>query len=383
MTTDRRAFLARAAACSAFASAPFVLSGLVPSAQAAQPSSNGTYSFSPTPAEWQRFAVTTRVDLQNASGSTHIWLPAPSVQNDWQQSDVGVVNTNGTYQWCEDGRYGARILAVQFDGTQAAPFVELTNKVQTRSRAAQWQAAPDASIKLDDNERAFWLAPTELLPTDGIVAKTAASIVAASDNDEVKARKVCEWIVANTFREPTTKGCGPGDIAFMLETNNLGGKCADINALFVGLCRAAGVPARDVYGLRLAPSAFGYKQLGGNSANLSGAQHCRAEVFINGRGWLAMDPADVTKVMRHETAEWLRDVSNPVVAPVHQALFGAWEGNWMALNTAHDVLLPDAQGKPVGDAIGFLMYPMAYTNGQFVDHYKPKAFAYQISAQAL
>ena len=38
----------------------------------------------------------------------------------------------------------------------------------------------------------------------------------------------------------------------MLETGNLSGKCADLNALYVGLCRAVGVPARDVYGVRVA-----------------------------------------------------------------------------------------------------------------------------------
>jgi thiol-disulfide isomerase/thioredoxin len=35
-----------------------------------------------------------------------------------------------------------------------------------------------------------------------------------------------------------------GDIKAMLETRNFGGKCGDINGLFVGLARAAGVPAR-------------------------------------------------------------------------------------------------------------------------------------------
>ena len=48
------------------------------------------------------------------------------------------------------------------------------------------------------------------------------------------------------------RGCGVGDIRAMLETGNLGGKCADLNALFVGLARAAGIPARDVYGVRVA-----------------------------------------------------------------------------------------------------------------------------------
>ena len=77
-------------------------------------------------------------------------------------------------------------------------------------------------------------------------------------------------------------------------------------------------PARDVYGIRIAPSAFGYRELGGNPAKLQGAQHCRAEVWLKRYGWVAMDPADVGKVMRQETPEWIKDDSNPVVAPVKQ-----------------------------------------------------------------
>jgi len=43
----------------------------------------------------------------------------------------------------------------------------------------------------------------------------------------------------------------------MLESKDLGGKCADLNALYVGLARAAGLPARDVYGIRIAKSDLG------------------------------------------------------------------------------------------------------------------------------
>ncbi len=156
---------------------------------------------------------------------------------------------------------------------------------------------------------------------------------------------IYEWVIANAYREPKTRGCGTGDIKAMLETGNLGGKCADINAVFVGLCRASGVPARDVYGLRLAPSAFGYKELGATSANLKGAQHCRAEVFLKSHGWVAMDPADVLKVMRQETADWIKDSKHTVVAPVKKNLFGRWEGNWVAWNTGHDVSLPGSASK--------------------------------------
>ena len=74
----------------------------------------------------------------------------------------------------------------------------------------------------------------------------------------------------------------------MLTAEKLGGKCADINGLFVGLARAAGLPARDLYGIRVAPSRFGYKSLGAGSTDVTKAQHCRADVWLEGH-WLDAD----------------------------------------------------------------------------------------------
>jgi transglutaminase-like putative cysteine protease len=164
----------------------------------------------------------------------------------------------------------------------------------------------------------------------------------------------------------------------MLETKNFGGKCADLNGLFVGLSRASGVPARDIYGIRVAPSAFGYKSLGAGSANISKAQHCRAEVFLQDYGWVAMDPADVAKAAREETSEWLK-MDRPLVAAVRPKLYGGWEGNWLAYNVAHDVKLPNAQaGK-----IGFLMYPQAETAEGRRDSLDPDTFKYTITTRAI
>ena len=53
----------------------------------------------------------------------------------------------------------------------------------------------------------------------------------------------------------------------------------DLNALYVGLCRSIGIPARDVYGVRAADSRYGYRSLG-RSGEISKAQHCRAEVWL-------------------------------------------------------------------------------------------------------
>lgn len=366
----RRTFLQNMAVSGATAAFPAIsFSQSTPDVPARQ--------FNPQPGAWRTFEVTTRVDLSAAPGGARVWLPVPSVETDWQKSTPGSFTSNGVAEFRQDPSSGARMLLVAFADGQAQPFVELTSRVQTQNRANAWTTQVPAAAEPADLKA--WLQPTSLLPTDGIVRKTALDATRGAASDVEKAQRIYDWIVANTFREPKVRGCGEGDIKTMLETGNLGGKCADLNALFVGLCRAAGVPARDVYGLRLAPSAFGYKELGGNSASLKGAQHCRAEVYLKGWGWVGMDPADVTKVMRQELPEWIKSPRHAIVAPVNKALFGGWEGNWMAYNTAHDLSLPQSRGP----RLGFLMYPVAETAAGRLDSYAPDDFKYQISAREI
>jgi transglutaminase-like putative cysteine protease len=335
--------------------------------------------FAPQVGPWRSFEVTTRVELADPVGPCRVWLPVPSVNTDWQRSLESRYNSNGKTVMGSDGVEGARILSSDFaDGSK--PWVEVTSRIQTRNRSTDWNAAAVPSfVREDASTLQHYTRSTRLLPTQGIVRTTALKATQGAKTDVQKVRAIYEWVVANAWREPKVRGCGEGDIKTMLETGNLGGKCADINALFVGLCRSVGVPARDVYGLRLVPSAFGYKELSGNPSSLKGAQHCRAEVYLQAHGWVAMDPADVAKVMRLETPEWIKKTDHPVVAPVYQSLFGGWEGNWMAFNTAHDVKL---QGAKEG-ALGFLMYPVAETSEGRVDSYAPDSFKYTITAREI
>ncbi len=330
--------------------------------------------FSPQAGHWRTFDVTTRVDIAKPQGATQVWLPIPSVDTEWQQSQTNSFSSNGQAHIASDADHGARMLYVAFEDSVAQPYVELTSRIRAQSRSIDW-TTQSGSVEDKDTLKAR-LAATALLPVDGIVLQTALAATKGAKTDVEKAQRLFDWVVTNTYREPKTRGCGEGDIKTMLETGNLGGKCADLNALFVGLCRAVGLPARDVYGLRVAPSAFGYRELGGNSAKLQGAQHCRAEVYLKGHGWVAMDPADVAKVMRMETPEWIKSAQHPIVAPINKGLFGAWEGNWMAYNTAHDVTLPHSKG----GKLGFFMYPVAETAAGRLDSYAPDTFKYQISA---
>jgi len=356
-----------------------LLAGALPRTLLAQTAAAATEErhFDPRPGEWKSYEVVTRVNLQRASGPSTVWIPLPAIDTDWQRTLSNNWSGNAkSMKMGSDPQYGARFLVAEFDGS-APPRLEVVSRIQTRDRVENWKKPAGATEAPEDLR--LWLQPTDLMPLDGIVKTTALQITSGAKSDEEKAQRIYDWIVLNTFREPKVKGCGTGDIKTMLETGNFGGKCADLNGLFVGLCRASGVPARDVYGIRIAPSAFGYRELGGKPASLQGAQHCRAEVYLKRHGWVAMDPADVAKVMRQETPNWIKDPDHPLVAPVKQALFGGWEGNWMGYNFAHDVRLP---GSSAGK-VGFLMYPQAESRGEPYDSLAPDSFAYTITARAI
>ena len=164
----------------------------------------------------------------------------------------------------------------------------------------------------------------------------------------------------------------------MLETRNLGGKCGDLNALFVGLARSVSVPARDVYGIRVAASQRGYTSLGTSSEVISKAQHCRAEFYAQDYGWIPVDPGDVRKVVLEEPPGNLL-IDHAQVKRARDTLFGAWEMNWVAFSYAHDVLLPGSKGP----RIPYFMYPNGETTAGRLDQLEPDAFKYTIRAQEL
>ncbi len=325
---------------------------------------------------WRTFEVTTRVQVLKASGTTRIWIPAALGRpTPFQKTLANEFNAEGgTAKMVESKGDALGIITAEFPAG-VKPMLTVTSRIATKNYAVDL-SAPGKAPKADRAELEHFLRPTKLMPTDGVVKTTATQISSGAKTDIEKARAIYEWIVENTFRNPKTRGCGLGDIRFMLETKDLGGKCADLNALFVGLARAAGLPARDVYGIRVAKSELGYKSLGPSTEMVTKAQHCRAEVHLGGYGWVPVDPADVRKVVLEEPPG-NRALDDEMVKKARARLFGSWEMNWMAYNFAHDVALPGASGAP----IGFFMYPQAETADGWLDCLEPDGFKYEITSK--
>jgi transglutaminase-like putative cysteine protease len=324
---------------------------------------------------WRTFDVTTRVEVLNPAGAARVWLPTalliptPYQKTIWNHFKAPGAST----RLYRPGRDTLGIVAADFPADTPAALT-MQSRVATRNCAADF-ATTGKAPKANAAELAHFLRPTKLLPTDGIVKSTAMGITAGAKTDLDKARAIYEWIVENTFRDPKTRGCGVGDIRFMLESRDLGGKCADLNALYVGLARSVGLPARDVYGIRVASSQLGYRSLGASSPDITKAQHCRAEVYLQQYGWVAVDPADVRNVVLEEPPG-NRPLNDDMVQRARQRLFGSWEMNWIAFNFSHDVTLPGSSGP----ALGFLMYPQAETCDGRLDCLDAANFKYVITA---
>jgi transglutaminase-like putative cysteine protease len=302
-------------------------------------------------ASWRTFEVVTHVELLQPDGVSHIWLPAPLIRNTPYQRTISThYSVPGGKASLTKSKQDVLAIVSAVYPANAKPALTMTSRVALKDYIVD-VSTPEKLPAASRAELDYFLQPSRYVPTDGIVKQTALKATAGATTDIDKARAIYEW-------------------------GNLGGKCADLNALYVGLARSVGLPARHVYGLRIAESDRGYKSLGVATGVATKGQHCRAEVYLQQHGWVPVDPADVRKVALEERPGGLQ-LKDDIVARARASLFGSWEMNWMAYNYAHDVALPGSAGKP----LVYFMYPQAETSAGRVDPFDPDNFKYNITAK--
>jgi transglutaminase-like putative cysteine protease len=351
----RRSFVAAAATAPLLSTVPL-------SRATANPSGAGMSK------PWRSYEMTMAVSMAADSGRTRLWLPLPHDSAYQRLESVTWSGNTPNLGIYKDPTSGAQAFHAAWGDGGDARTVTITTRVSTQDRKSDLRAATSGAPPEDV---AKYLQPNAMITTDGIVKETADKITQGKRDPLHKAQAIYDWIVENAFRDPKVKGCGIGDIRAMLVTGNLGGKCADLNALFVGLARASGVPARGVYGVRVAPSAH-YSSMGTRNVDISKAQHCRAEFWLAGAGWVPVDPADIGKVVLDDKVAF----NDPRMPALRRFLFGAWEGNWVAFNNARDVRLA-----PSDRVVNFFMYPEGDTARGPIDGVDPEASGYKITVR--
>ena len=317
-----------------------------------------------------RYLVTQQFEMDGPQ--LKLWVPLP-LQSDYQKVSGLSVTGNFKHKAVNaDSTYGAQMLHLAFAPEQAHNRATVRFTVEVADRSTDFKRN---GVTAAAEELAPYKGGSEHIRIDGVVKAYADRITDGVKGDLQKARRIYDWTVQNMFRDPKTRGCGLGDAYQSLESGYLGGKCADVSAVFVALLRAAGIPAREVFGIRAAGSEYS-KAYGVKSADITTAQHCRAEFYIEGIGWVPADPADVTKLI---LVEGLERNSERVKAEAERQ-FGSWEMNWFAYNSARDFVLTPA---PVQFPLSIFSYPYAERGDEPLDYYSPKDFAYTITVKEL
>ena len=322
------------------------------------------------PADWRTYEISTTVTVKAATGQTRLWLPLPLNQDTLFQRTLGH-SWDGNPKMSSMRRLPDGDLEVFHsewsDGSEA--HFQIKTLVTTADRhfdITKRTIAPEREDILRRN-----LQSSQLIPNDGLAHQLGERIVGRIKDPVAQAKAIYDWVVDNTIYDTALPGCGNGNINQQLIRGQYGGRSADINGLFVAICRAIGIPARCVYGLRVGPSRL-FRSLGLNGEDATRAQHVRAEFYVPGFGWIPVDPSDVRRAV---AMEGLSDRDSKLQS-LRKILFGVWEMNWIAFNVGTDVELPGRQTR-----IPFLLLPQLEAEGKLRDGTDSAGFAYTIKAR--
>ena len=305
--------------------------------------------------------ITMEFDLsdQPQGKEARLWIPYPLSDADQLISNISISGNFAESAVLSDQKYSTPMLYARWD--ESADSRKLALTFSATRREVIKKNFPEREGAWEPADYALYLEPTRLGPIDGVVKQLADQIVGDNTTVYAKAKAIYDWICENMYRDPGTNGCGEGNVCLLLQAP--GGKCTDIHSVFVALCRAVGVPAREIFGIRL-----GKKDV----EDITKWQHCWAEFFLPGYGWVPVDPADVRKMMLTQNLE----LGDPRTKEYRAYFWGGWDAYRVKLATGRDLVLNPAQ---VGEPLNTFGYPYAEIGGEPIDWLKPEKFKYMVT----
>lgn len=274
--------------------------------------------------------------LPPGSGPLRLWIPLPPTDPYQEISGLRIVSPMG-YKIKRESEYGNRFAYIDVPpGRATSPFdVLLRFRVIRREHRVELAAARVSNGKKNDvgPGPARFLQPDRLVPIDGVISELAQQETQGATDTLEKARKVYDYVVATMRYDKSGRGWGRGDAIWACTAKR--GNCTDFHSLFIGMMRAAGVPARFEIGFPLPPDK--------TEGDIPG-YHCWAEFYLDGVGWVPVDASEAWK--------------NPAK---RDYFFGAHDVNRVLFTYGRDLRLnPAEQGEP----LNYFIYPYAEVGGK-------------------
>ncbi len=291
------------------------------------------------------------------SRSVKLWFPYPTSDREQEITDLRFNGNYSNFTISREPVSGALYLYTDW----TSPLKERTLSVSFHARSRERKVSPltEKHQALPAEVKKYIQSDFWIPSADRKVRALAAQITKGKRGILQKARAIYDWTVDNTRRDPTVPGCGVGNVETTLASRS--GKCADISSVFVALARAAGVPSREVFGLRLGTPG---------QTDVTDGHHCWAEFYLPGTGWIPVDPADVLKIMVQ------RNLDRTAAKQYREYYFGAVDEYRIVLQKGGRGLVFSEKNV---QKVNYFMYPYAEVDGKPLDYCRPKTFTFTVS----
>jgi transglutaminase-like putative cysteine protease len=256
-----------------------------------------------------------------------VWIPLPKTRSLQRISDLRV---DSPYKWQRghDREFNNDFLYATIDRPASGDLVVPISFRVTRSDAVL-AAVPPAKATRAELQRG--LQADRLVTLSPRIRKMADEITAGKQGTLEQAHAIYLYVLNNMTYDKTKPGYGKGDTERACDIK--AGNCTDFHSLFMSLARAKGIPARFVIGFPLTAKE-----------NLTTGYHCWAEFYVEGKGWVPVDPSEASKSSD---------------ANVRTAFFGNLDADRLEFTIGRDLKL----NPRTSEALNYFIYPRAETAG--------------------
>jgi transglutaminase-like putative cysteine protease len=271
--------------------------------------------------------------LPSGARQLKIWVPLPYVEHSQLISNLQVL-TPVSYKIEHEKEYDDRYAYVVVNADDAgAPFdVRVTFHVQRFEHRVLLTPSNNGAGEAGVLTARF-LQPDHLVPLDGVINELSIQHTAGAATPLDKARQIYDYVVASMHYDHDGTGWGHGDAVWACEAKH--GNCTDFHSVFIGMARAAGIPARFEIGFSIPANA--------HEGAISG-YHCWAQFYVKGIGWVPIDASEAWK--------------NPAK---REYFFGATDQNRVMFSLGRDIRLKPAQKS---EPLNYFVYPYAELDGK-------------------
>ena len=268
-------------------------------------------------------------DIPSTASTMTVWIPLPVSRG---AQEIANVTIDSPYEWHRatdptwGNEYAYATVPRPADGTLA---------VHVRFSGVRHEITPVALVetKATHAELERNLLANRMVTLSPRIRKLADEITAGKTTPMDQAHAIYDYLVTTMKYDKVTPGWGNGDSERACDVH--AGNCTDFHSLFMSLARAKGIPSRFVIGFPMPAS----------DSVVSG-YHCWAEFYIQGRGWIPVDPSEGSKGDAARRAY----------------LFGNLDPDRVQFTMGRDLKLNPATAEP----LNYFIYPHAESDGQVV-----------------